>query len=117
MIKVCPLISFLLLVNLAIAQVNVFVGGGIGTYSMGDMKHLQQEFASEFPVQPKITSSFPAYWMYEIGATVKLDSTISIGGNISYYSTGGRIDYSDYSGGLRLDQIATSFSIGVPVQC
>jgi hypothetical protein len=114
--KICTLISFLFSVNLMMAQVNAFVGVGIATYAMSDMKELQKEYASQFPVVPKITSSFPAYWMYEIGATIKLDSTISIGGSIGYYSTGGRIAYSDYSGELRLDQIATSFSIGVPVQ-
>jgi hypothetical protein len=38
---------------------------GYGQYAQQDPKEFQKQFEDKFPVEPKITESFPAYWYYD----------------------------------------------------
>lgn len=105
-----------LLANICAAQIKFTCGGGLGSYAMGDMKSIQNNFASQFPVTPKITDAFPSYYMFEGGVLGNVGSQLWCGVTLSTFSTGGRVSYKDYSGALRIDQLASAVSIGIPFQ-
>lgn len=93
------------------AQIQVTLNSGIGTYQMGELKTLQDNFLKSMPVAAQVTASFPAYWFYELTATNEFKEKFLMGGSLSYGSTGGRVYYSDYSGSLWSDQLASFYSI------
>ncbi|HLZ15981.1 MAG TPA: hypothetical protein VKQ08_03030 [Cyclobacteriaceae bacterium] len=91
------------------AQLTLSVNSGIGTYQMGDLKSYQQSALARWPVKGQVTSSFPAYWFFELAAANRMDNHLLLGGTLSFGSTGGRMFYGDYSGSLSSNQLL-SFS-------
>ena len=87
---------------------------------MGDLRNLQREindsYAEATGVQTTITDGYPSYYGFRGGfllsTTESEEDQILYGGFIDYTSTGGRIDYQDYSGMLRVDQIVSAWSFG-----
>lgn len=88
---------------------------GYGTYSMSEMKSLQEELLLDFPAGAKITANFPGYWFYELKVTTIAREKFVVGANILFGSTGGRIHYSDYSGEISSNQLVNYFSVGSPL--
>jgi hypothetical protein len=82
------------------------------TYSMNDLKDFQRDYIKSFGVGLKPVTTFPPYFGFgiEIGKVIK--PTLSIGFLLGYNSTGGRVDYQDYSGRVRMDQLLHCFSVG-----
>lgn len=95
------------------AQFKIYVENGYGSYFMSNMHDVQNEFISNSGLPLVRVSSFPAYLNYGINAGLSLRSSWEIGSTYRYYSTGGRIDYSDYSGFARIDQLLHSYSFGI----
>lgn len=86
-------------------RVDVAVNFGYATFRMNDLKDLQNDQLTYFPVQgAKITNSFPGYMNIGIDA-VFYDSTYFVGTMFGHTSTGGRINYTDYSGSITMDQL------------
>jgi hypothetical protein len=89
------------------------VGASIGysTFSMGDLKELQNELLNQLPFDGKIVESFPGYLNYSINISLARP-TLYYGIVLGRTSTGARISYSDYSGSYSLDQLAQMTYLG-----
>jgi hypothetical protein len=88
---------------------------GVGTYAMHDLKNFQSDMRSRFPFKPAITDDFPPYLFYEFSGHWKSDGIFFSGFAIAYGSTGGRVQYRDYSGYLRADQLLQYVNLAVPM--
>jgi len=84
---------------------------GYGTYSMADIKNLQEDIISTNPIPFQTTESFPGYLLFSLEYNHSLENWLDIGGSLEYKSTGGRVYYADYSGSAYVDQILTGYSI------
>lgn len=76
----------------------IWIGGGIQSSKMTDLKYIQELILDSYPVEGKIISSFPAYTMGSFGFVNQLYPSIRLGAGYSYSATGGKSNYSDYSG-------------------
>ena len=86
------------------------IGGA--NFQMDDLKYLQEHILSTYPVEGKITSSFPTYTSVSITVFKQLYDHIRVGGGYSYSTTGGKSSYADYSGYISTDMNATSHRLG-----
>lgn len=110
--KLMRLLLLLMIATPAWAQLKVGLATGYGSYAMGDMKALQKELLKDFPAGARITEEFPAFLYYELNATYLLNETFTVGGLVNYGSTGGRINYTDYSGEVSGNQLIQFVSAG-----
>ncbi len=85
---------------------------GAGSVRMEEMKYLQEFILSTYPVEGKITSSFPPFTAFSLVVFKQLYEQIRIGGGYSFSTTGGKSSYSDYSGSLITEMTATSHRLG-----
>lgn len=90
----------------------VELGIGVATSQMDDLKYLQDYLMVHFPIPGEITSSFPAYTLISVGVVKQLNRPIRIGGLYAHTSTGGRANYTDYSGNYDIEITAISSRIG-----
>ncbi len=86
------------------------IGGA--SYRMDDMKYLQEYILSTYPVEGKITSSFPPFTSSSVTIFKQLYEQIRIGGGYSYSTTGGKSSYADYSGNISTEITASSHRLG-----
>ena len=93
----------------------LMVSAGVASVRMDDMKLLQQYILSTYPVEGKITSSFPPYTSASITVFKKMYDNIRVGGGYSYATTGGKSSYSDYSGQIVTEMMAASHRLGAYV--
>ena len=87
-----------------------------GTFKMNSMKDLQEDMTLWYKNNnnpSKIVNNFPAYVGYNVLAGYSVSPRVDLGGRFQYTSTGGRIDYGDYSGQVRYDNLLRSNSIGI----
>jgi len=89
---------------------SIAVGGA--TFQMDDLKYLQEHILSTYPVEGKITSSFPPYTTISITGFKQLYDHIRVGVGYSYSTTGGKSSYVDYSGYINTEMYATSHRMG-----
>ncbi len=101
------------------SQAVFFVKGSYNSFSMSDLKNLQNELLSDLTgigVPATATEAYPGYLGFQFGLLVPVQvlekETIFVGGFGEFTSTGGRIHYKDYSGEVRADQIAKGYSFG-----
>ncbi len=87
---------------------------GIGVHAsrMDDMKYVQEYMLETYPVDGKIVSSFPVYATGSLRLVKKLYHDVRIGAGYSYSTTGGRTNYSDYTGNINTDVLASSHRLG-----
>ena len=85
---------------------------GIASFKMTDMKYLQDHILGTYPVEGRITSSFPPYTSVSITMFKGLYDYLRIGGGYSYSTTGGKSSYQDYSGHIYTEISATSHRFG-----
>jgi len=85
---------------------------GLESPQMDDMKYLQEHILSTYPVEGKITSSFPPYISASINLFKVLYDHIRVGAGYSYSTTGGKSSYADYSGNIYTEITATSHRLG-----
>jgi hypothetical protein len=81
----------------------ILFSAGVSSVRMDDLKNLQKYILSTYPVEGKITSSFPPYTSSAITIFKQLYDNIRVGGGYSYSTTGGKSSYSDYSGQIVTD--------------
>jgi len=86
--------------------------GGIASSSMDDMKYLQEHILSTYPVDGKITSSFPPFTSASFTVFKQLYDHIRVGGKYSYLTSGGKSSYADYSGNIYTEMNAISHRLG-----
>ncbi len=86
------------------------IGGA--SYRMDDMKYLQEYILTTYPVEGKITSSFPPFTSFSVTMFKQLYEQIRIGGGYSYSTTGGKSSYADYSGNIFTEITASSHRLG-----
>lgn len=82
-----------------------------GSFQMNGLSGLQNKMAQHSPA--KVLQSFPNYYGSQITLVTGLKNNTNIGIFWDYTSTGGRMDYQDYSGKLRTDQIVFRNALGV----
>lgn len=109
-------LTFLVLVTSCVAQkFTLNVSSGIGTYTMKDLKAFQKGIKAQFPFEPTVTDEFPPYFFYELSSFARPGKMFFFGFGVTYGSTGGRVQYHDYSGYLRADQLLKYLNVSVPV--
>ena len=95
------------------AQLHASFSTGLAGFGMEDMKAHQLELKRQFPVDVKIMESFPAFWFYELSLTGEITDRVRIGGAIGFMSTGGQMDYRDYSGEIECKQLTRAWTAAV----
>lgn len=85
---------------------------GMASQRMDDLKYLQQYILDTYPVEGRITSSFPPFSTGSLNIIKEWYDHIHIGGGYSYSTTGGKSSYSDYSGSIYTEMDATSHRLG-----
>jgi hypothetical protein len=76
---------------------------GYGTFDMGLMKKMQTNLITSTRVNAQATDSYGPYYQYGGNAVYTFWKHFNAGVFYEHGSTGGRVDYEDYSGSLRLD--------------
>lgn len=95
---------FCCLSTFCFSQVSVLFHTGVGTYRMKEQKELQNEFSKTvLPWRP--VHKFPPYWNFGGSLSFPISPKLRTGGWFEFGSTGGTLDYSDYSGSARMDQL------------
>jgi hypothetical protein len=84
-----------------------------GTFKMSSMKDLQENMArwSSFPA--KVVDDFPGNIGYSFQAGYSVSKRVEVGLRYQFTSTGGRVDYGDYSGEFGYDYLLRSNSLGI----
>jgi hypothetical protein len=90
-------------------------GFGMHASRMDDMKYLQKYFLESYPVEGKIISSFPVYTMGSLRIVKQLSPALKIGAGYALAITGGRSNYTDYTGSINSDMLASSHRLGAYV--
>jgi hypothetical protein len=88
------------------------ITAGVASVRMTDMKSLQDYILGTYPVEGKITSSFPPYTSASITIFKELYDYLRVGGAYSYSTTGGKSSYQDYSGNIFTEITASSHRLG-----
>lgn len=91
------------------------VSYGIGTYSMNDLKSLNNFRLEKLPVKGKITDDFPPQPFESIKLTTQIHNRFVAGLTGSHNTTGSRVNYKDYSGEYKCDQLLTSYAPGIVI--
>jgi hypothetical protein len=85
---------------------------GMASQRMDDLKYLQQYILDTYPVEGRITSSFPPFTNLSFILVKEWYDHIHIGGGYSYSTTGGKSSYSDYTGNISTEISASSHRLG-----
>lgn len=93
-----------------LGQFRVSLSTGLAGFNMKEMKQHQAELRVQFPTQAKVIESFPSFWFYELYLTGQISKRVTIGGSIGFTSTGGRMDYRDYSGSIECNQTTQAWT-------
>jgi hypothetical protein len=89
-----------------------------GTFKMKTMKDFQKEIQANEPAYGfRVVTKFPGYAGYNFLAGYSISSRTSLGVRLQYVSTGGRVDYGDYSGQRTYDQLLHAYSLGINATC
>lgn len=85
---------------------------GVGTYSMKNLKLVNNSASTAVPFETKLVDDFPPYFYFRPSVTLKFNSH-NIGLVYNMQSSGARITSKDYSGEYVLDMKVKSNSIGI----
>ena len=85
---------------------------GIGSYSMSDLKTINDLATPNIPFDTKIVSNFPLFFYYRPTFLMVFDD-YSVGLVNTFQSTGSRISAKDYSGEYRFDMKVNSNCPGI----
>ena len=91
---------------------SIRVNSGINFYDMTQMKELQNDIIPAYP-EIKTLTDFPPYYNFQLQTAYIISPIYTAGIYVDYLSTGGRQDYADYSGEIRLDQLLSRISAGL----
>lgn len=107
------LLAIMMSLELAAQRSTIMIKTGYGSFSMKDMKKLQNSFLKESPIPYKVTASFPSFLTFELQYTLAVNEDVAFGAQFGYESTGGRLHYGDYSGETYVNQALDAFTVGV----
>ena len=115
-------VIFIILLSIDICPQNLAIVRLKGTYNffaMSDETAMQNDLLKDLKVQgiPAIaTESFPPYYGLQLQLVYIIKSNSGKEYHLGFFfdqaSTGGRIDYKDYSGEIKVDQLFKAFSFG-----
>lgn len=88
---------------------------GGASFSMDDMKYLQESILGSYPLEGAIISSFPPYFSGSVHVVHHFLTHLRAGAGYTYTTTGGKTDYTDYSGSVETNMTAISHRLGVSV--
>lgn len=112
------LLSLLLLISFVNVNSQDFMPGirsGIGTYTMKDLKTLNNRISGSLPFDCKLVADFPPYFYYS--PTILLGfHNFRVGLIYSFQSTGSRISAKDYSGEYLFDMKIKSGNPGIYIE-
>ncbi|MEP5611810.1 MAG: hypothetical protein ABJP45_06145 [Cyclobacteriaceae bacterium] len=86
----------------------------VGTFAMKDLREFQERVENGTPLTESI-SSFPPFFVFDVSYT-KMYDWGGLGFWAGYQSTGGRVQYADYSGELKTDIVIEGISVGMLYQ-
>ncbi len=89
---------------------------GGGTFRMDDMKLLLEDMLASYPVEGKMISTFPPYYSGSFNLIKAIQMQVYAGAGYTYTSTGGKLNYTDYSGSLTTQLSAISHQFGAFIQ-
>jgi hypothetical protein len=100
----------------ALAQVKFELDYGFGQYAMKDLKSFNQGILETLPIKAQVTDNFPVTSYWKAGVLPYSYKFLSLGLTGVYNSTGSRIDYVDFSGEYKLDQVLISKGFGLIIR-
>lgn len=114
--KAVQLLTILLMIVCnAFSQSSFEMSMSYNSYTMGDMKELQIKAQEDAGIEGKIVDAFPMHFGFSAQINIKEidlnEAKVELGANVSYMSSGSRINYSDYSGYFNFDQLVNRTSI------
>lgn len=109
------LLAFGLFSGVCAQRTGLSASFGGATFAMDDMKYLQESILESYPVEGAVLSSFPPYFTGSAEVIHEFLTHLRASVGYTYTSTGGRSDYTDYSGNVETDMIAVSHRLGVSV--
>lgn len=86
---------------------------GGASFAMDDMKYLQENILGSYPVEGAVVSSFPPYFTGSFYVVRQFLTHLRGGAGYAYTTTGGRLDYTDYSGNIETNMTAISHRLGI----
>lgn len=104
------LLCFLTGKSVSAQSITVGVSFGIGTYSMQELKDLNEGVI--MPFSTRVVENYPAYYFYRPSVMLQFNK-FGIGVNYNFQSTGSRVSGKDYSGEYRFDCKVHSNSAGI----
>jgi hypothetical protein len=110
------LLFLLLFVPSRAQYLKLSIESGLGSYSMTDLKDLNDYFSSNFIFDIKTVSNFPQYLFYRPAVLIGFLERNSVGPVYTFQSTGSRISAQDYSGNYRFDMKIHSNCPGIIYQ-
>ena len=90
-----------------------FASAGIGSYRMDDMKYLLESIIETYPVEARVTSSFPPFTAASVGVVTRIYPQFKAGAAYGWATSGSKADYTDYSGSIRTTITAVSHRLGI----
>ena len=90
----------------------VLLSVGAASHRMDDIKYIQEYILNSYPVEGKITSSFPPFTTFNATFFKQFYNHLRVGGGYGYSSTGGKSSYADYSGNISTVMNLTSHRLG-----
>lgn len=93
-------------------QFSLGVQLGTGTYSMSDLKTINEITAMNLPFSTKTVANFPPFINYS-ASILFTAGTVSAGLAYTFLSTGSRVSGKDYSGEYRFDMLINSSAPGI----
>jgi hypothetical protein len=106
------LLILLLPAGMRAQEVGISAGFGMSAQRMDDLKALQRYVSSLEVVGLETISSFPEYAMTSVSLYYQLYESIRIGAGYVFASTGARSNYTDYTGEISWDILASSHRLG-----
>lgn len=97
------------------AQAWMIEGGiGMAINRMDDLNYYLEEMVKDYPpgITGKVVSSFPSFMTGSLRIGKEIVPSIWLGAGYAYTSTGGRANYTDYSGSISTDMRAGSHRLG-----
>jgi hypothetical protein len=97
----------------ALAQKAGFsVSVGVASQRMDDLKYIQEYILSTYPLEGRITSSFPPFSRVSFNLVRQWYDYLKYGGGYTFSTTGAKSSYADYTGFIATEISPTSHRLG-----
>jgi hypothetical protein len=108
-------ILFLLILSLTVSAqyFETTMEMGAGKYQLTDLRTFQKESLPVIDLPIESVTTFPPYYSYHASILYYPGTQLGIGACGSFYSTGGRNHYADYSGYYKLDLLINCVNMGI----